>query len=191
MLVDDLPKREVSQASGVQDLVHKGLLLDTSSLTNQRFLDEPRVTLGDSIELSSIVTSPGPLEPEELDFPLETSDRRVCSQETSELASDCTLRHTRAMVRITRHVAVNVRLLAKCGELDTKLSAVLGKHKFFQSQIQIREWTAGLNGRHFDGCIPAVQKTLQLVECEFPRIQNPSSMKRKRHLRAPPEFCQI
>ena len=74
VLVDDLPKREVSQASGVQDLVHKGLSLDTSSLTNQRLLGEPRVTLGDSIELSSIVTSPCPLEPEELDFPLETSD---------------------------------------------------------------------------------------------------------------------
>ena len=55
VLVDDFPKREVSQASGVQDLVHEGLLLDTSWPTNQRFLGKPRVTLGDSIELSSIV----------------------------------------------------------------------------------------------------------------------------------------
>ena len=80
------------------------------------------------------------------------------------------------MVRISRHVAVNVKLLAKCGELDTKLSAVLVKHTFFQGYIQKPERAAGLDGRHFDGCVPTIQQTLQLVDCGFPRIQDPRSV---------------
>ena len=66
VLVDDLPNKVASQASGVQDFVD-----DTFWTSDQRFLGKPRVTLGDSIELSSIVTSPGPFQPEELDLPLK------------------------------------------------------------------------------------------------------------------------
>ena len=47
MLGDDLPKREASQASGMYDLVHEGLLLDTFWPSNQRFLGKPRVVFGD------------------------------------------------------------------------------------------------------------------------------------------------
>ena len=54
--------------------VHKGLRLDFLRASNQRFLGEPRVTLGDSIELFAIMTSPSPLKPEELDFLLKTVD---------------------------------------------------------------------------------------------------------------------
>ena len=53
---------------------HKGLRLDFRRACNQRFLGEPRITLGDSIELFSIMTSPSPLKPEELDFLLKTVD---------------------------------------------------------------------------------------------------------------------
>ena len=51
--------------------VHKGLRLDFLRSSNQRFLGEPRVTLGDSIELFAIMTSPSSLEPEELDILLK------------------------------------------------------------------------------------------------------------------------
>ena len=68
VLVDDLPNREASQASGVQEFVD-----DTFWTFDQRFLGKPRVTLGDSIELCSIVTSPGPFQPEELDLPLKSA----------------------------------------------------------------------------------------------------------------------
>ena len=53
---------------------HKGLRLDFLRASNQRFLGEPRVTLGDSIELFAIMTSPSPLKPEELDLLLKTVD---------------------------------------------------------------------------------------------------------------------
>ena len=76
------------------------------------------------------------------------------------------------MFRISRHVTVNVQLLAECGELDTELSAVRGKHTILQGQILIRGWTGGLDGRHLDGCSPAIQKTVQLVDCDFHRIQD-------------------
>ena len=42
--------------------------------TDQCFIGELRVTLGDSIELLAIVTSPSPVEPEELDFLLKAVD---------------------------------------------------------------------------------------------------------------------
>ena len=55
------------------------------------------------------------------------------------------------MVRLSRHVAVNVELLAKCGELDTKLSVVLRPaHVFRGLNIQERERAAGLDRRQFD-----------------------------------------
>ena len=53
---------------------HKGLRLDFLRASNQRFLGEPLVTLGDSIDLFAIMTSPSPLKPEELDFLLKTVD---------------------------------------------------------------------------------------------------------------------
>ena len=53
---------------------HRGLRLDFLRASNQRSLGEPRVTLGDSIELFAVVTSPGPPKPEELDFLLKTLD---------------------------------------------------------------------------------------------------------------------
>ena len=110
-------------------------------------------------------------------------------QETSELTSDCSLHHTRVMVRISGHVAVNVQLLAKCGELDTKLSVTLVQHNFF--------WAKSRNGSGLPvstegtliGCVPTIQQTLQLVDCDFssnPAHRKPSSMYWKRHLRAPP-----
>ena len=68
------------------------------------------------------------------------------------------------MVRISRHVTVNIKLLAKCEELDTKLSVSLVHHTFFESQMQKRERAGGLHRRHFDGGIPAIQQTLQLVD---------------------------
>ena len=82
----------------------------------------------------------------------------------SELTSDCTLHHTRVMVRISRHATVNIKVLAKCGELDTKLSVSLVQHTFFESQIQKWERAAGLDRGHFDGGIPTIQQTLQLVD---------------------------
>ena len=106
----------------------------------------------------------------------------------SELASDCALHHTRVMFRISRHVTVNVQLLAECGELDTKLCAVLDKHTLFQGQILIRVRTAALDGRHYDGCSTSIQKTLQLVGQES-GSPKPSSIQRKRRLRALPELC--
>ena len=66
------------------------------------------------------------------------------------------------MVRISRHVTVNIKLLAKSGELGTKLSVSLVQ--FFESQIQKRERAAGLDRGHFDGSIPTIQQTLQLVD---------------------------
>ena len=83
------------------------------------------------------------------------------------------------MVWVSRDVTVIVKLFAESGEFDSKLTAVLEQRTFFQGQTQTRERTTGLNGRHFDGCIPLVQKTLQLVDCASSRIQdpqNPSSM---------------
>ena len=68
------------------------------------------------------------------------------------------------MVRISRHVTVNIQLLAKSGELDTKLSVPLVQHTFFESQIQKRERAAGLDRAHFDGGIPTIQQTLQLLD---------------------------
>ena len=55
------------------------------------------------------------------------------------------------MVRISRHVTVNIKLLAKSGELGTKLSVSLVQHTFFESQIQKWERAAGLDRGHFDG----------------------------------------
>ena len=72
MLVDDSSKREMTQTPGMLYFVHKGLRLDFLRASNQRFLGEPRETLGDSIELFAVVTSPGPHKPEELDFLLKT-----------------------------------------------------------------------------------------------------------------------
>ena len=80
------------------------------------------------------------------------------------------------MVRISKHVAASVQLLAKCGELDTKLSAVLVKHTFFQGQTQKWERAANLDGRHFDGCVPNIQQTLQLMDCDIPRIKDPKTV---------------
>ena len=68
------------------------------------------------------------------------------------------------MVRISRHVTVNIKLLAKSGELDTKLSVSLVQHTLFESQIQKRERAAGLDGGHFDRSTPTIQQTLQLVD---------------------------
>ena len=74
VLVEDLAKRETLQTPAVQNLVHEGFLLDMFWFSDQRLLDKPRVTLGNSIELFSVVTSPSPLKPEELNFPLKTAD---------------------------------------------------------------------------------------------------------------------
>ena len=89
--------------------VQQGLRLDFLWASDQRFLGD----------LFAIVTSLGPIKPEELDFLL-----------------DCALHHTRVMVRISRHVAVNVKLLAKCGELDTK---------FFVETDGVAMWPPAVN----------------------------------------------
>ena len=54
--------------------VHKGLQLDFLRASDQCFLGEPRVTLGDSIDLFAIVTSPSPFKPEDLDFLFKVVD---------------------------------------------------------------------------------------------------------------------
>ena len=71
--VDDSSKKVMSQTPGMLFFAHKGFRLDFLQ-ADQCFLAEPRVTLGDSIELFAIVTSSSPFEPEELDFPLKTVD---------------------------------------------------------------------------------------------------------------------
>ena len=79
------------------------------------------------------------------------------------------------MVRVSRHATVNIKLLAKCGELDTKLSVSLVQHTFFESQIQKREKAAGLDRGHFHGGIPIIQQTLQTRGLRFsadPALQN-------------------
>ena len=35
---------------------------------------------------------------------------------------------------------------------------------------------ASLDRRHFDGCVPTIQQTLQLINCDFPRIQHPKTV---------------
>ena len=74
VLVDDSSKRERSQTPGLLYFVHKGLQLDFLRASDLCFVGEPRVTLGDSIELFAIVTSPSPFKPEELDFLLKAVD---------------------------------------------------------------------------------------------------------------------
>ena len=60
VLVDDSSKRKISQTLGVLHFAHKGLRLDLLRASDQCFLGETLVTLGDSIELFAIVTSPSP-----------------------------------------------------------------------------------------------------------------------------------
>ena len=74
MLVDNTTKREKRKLLECCILHTKGLRLYFLQTSNQSFLGEPRVTLGDSIELFAIMTSPSPLKPEELDFMLRTVD---------------------------------------------------------------------------------------------------------------------
>ena len=69
-----LRNREISQTPGMLYFAHKGLPLDFLRASDQCVLGEQRVTLGDSVELFSTVTSPSPFKPEELDFLLKAVD---------------------------------------------------------------------------------------------------------------------
>ena len=109
---------------------HKGLRLDLLRASDQCFLGEPLITLGDSIELFAIVTSPNPFSLKNL-----TSCSKLSTEEfvrkrrvSSPLIVLCIIH---GWSESPGNVAVNVKLLAQCGKLDTKLSAVLVKHTFF------------------------------------------------------------
>ena len=73
VLVDDSSKRNIAHSRNVVFCTQRVFGLDFLRASDQCF-SWRRVTIGDSIELFAIVTSPSPFNPEELDFLLKAVD---------------------------------------------------------------------------------------------------------------------